>query len=332
MTGPEDNKPKTGTAKADGGAKAVPEIGARVILHLEEWAEPKGRKIISEFHKPGATELDALLDEEEKSDMDSFADYWGDRDSNKIYSEYHKDGAPYLDRPSSDNRNARTDLKVEDRPKVEPRKEVAVVKKQLDTEMAVGTEDKIEVERMGPITAKKATGNDEQRLPRPKVMPVAAPEPPVEKDGERTDENTEQGKTHRMSRVQRLERVIDINTIELLTFAVVRALFGRGVRVPIKREGIIDMEIVIKDKDIIFNTNEIMFEFPDMAIWRIVFAYKGKPIVEFGRGVKGRVRIHRMRLMAVLLRMWLHNLEVIRRRKKAESAPVSEETSDEGFF
>ena len=101
-----------------------------------------------------------------------------------------------------------------------------------------------------------------------------------------------------------LERLIDVPSIELATYAMFRSIIGRGIRVPIKREGVVDMDIIVKDKDVILNTNEMMLDLPRLAIWRFVFAYKGEPIMEYGRGVKNNIKVHRWRMFKLLLQIW----------------------------
>ena len=101
-----------------------------------------------------------------------------------------------------------------------------------------------------------------------------------------------------------LERLIDVPSIELATYAMFRSIVGRGIRIPIKREGVVDMDIVVKDKDVILNTNEMMLDLPRLAIWRFVFAYKGEPIMEYGRGVKNNIKVHRWRMFKLLLQIW----------------------------
>lgn len=106
------------------------------------------------------------------------------------------------------------------------------------------------------------------------------------------------------ARQPHIERVIDVATVEVLALAIFRVIFGRGVRVPLKREGFIDMDIVVNDKDVLLNTNEFLFEVPELAVWRFIFAYKGKPVLEYGRGVKHRIKIYYYRMFCLLLAMW----------------------------
>jgi len=111
------------------------------------------------------------------------------------------------------------------------------------------------------------------------------------------------------------ERVIDVTTIEFLAFTVIRAIFPKRVRYVLKKEGLIDMDVAIDDRDIIFNWRRLMFEVPELSVWRLVFAYKGKPVVEFGRGVKNGLKVYRLRAIRVLFDMWLTGRS---RRKKQE--------------
>ena len=144
-----------------------------------------------------------------------------------------------------------------------------------------------------------------------------APEPEV--PGRIEPGRRQRYRTARPAGVPPIERVIDITTIEVIAFALFRAFFGHGVRVPIKREGLVDMELLIRDKEILLNTNSFQLEMPELAVWRIVLAYKGRPLVEFGHGVKNRLKIHRFRVLMLLFSMWWQA-----RRKKPDRPAVSE--------
>ena len=101
-----------------------------------------------------------------------------------------------------------------------------------------------------------------------------------------------------------ISRILDISTVEVITYAFFRAMFGKGIRIPLKREGVIDMDIAIEDNDIILNTNDVSFVPPQLNIWRLIFMYKNKPVIEFGRGIKRGMKIHYGRALIFLLAMW----------------------------
>lgn len=117
-----------------------------------------------------------------------------------------------------------------------------------------------------------------------------------------------------------VERLIDVPSIELATYAMFRSLVGRGIYLPLKREGVLDMEIIVKDRDIVLNTNRVQLELPSLAIWKIIFAYKGEPVVEYGRGVKNNLKIHRWRLFKLLLHMWWRGRRKAREVEKQRGA------------
>ena len=60
-----------------------------------------------------------------------------------------------------------------------------------------------------------------------------------------------------------LDRKLDVGTVEVITYALFRAIFGYGVNIPIKRPGMVDMDVTIKGKDININTNDFYFNVPD---------------------------------------------------------------------
>jgi hypothetical protein len=118
-----------------------------------------------------------------------------------------------------------------------------------------------------------------------------------------------------------IERPIDIHTIEVISYAIVRALFSQGISLPIKREGIVDMELKVRGKDIIFDTKELFpITVPELVVWRVIYAYKGKPVLEIGRGVKKGLRIHKFRGILMLVDVWRGNRRLRISKKKIERA------------
>jgi hypothetical protein len=118
-----------------------------------------------------------------------------------------------------------------------------------------------------------------------------------------------------------VNRPINLHTIEMISYAVVRALFSQGISLPIKREGMMDMELTVKGKDIILDTKELFpFTLPDLVIWRVIYAYKGKPVLELGRGVKKGLKIHPFRALVMLTDIWRSNRRQRIMVKKSERA------------
>jgi hypothetical protein len=52
------------------------------------------------------------------------------------------------------------------------------------------------------------------------------------------------------------------------------------------------------------NTNDVSFAPLDLKIWRFIFAYKNKTIIELGRGIKRGMKIHYGNALIFLLAMW----------------------------
>ena len=119
-------------------------------------------------------------------------------------------------------------------------------------------------------------------------------------------------------------RVLDISTIEVITYAFFRAMFGKGIRVPLKREGVIDMDIAVENNDITLNTNDVSFVPPQLQIWRIIFTYKNKPIIEYGRGIKRGMKIHYGSAILFLLAMWSGGRKTRKAQEKAAKIAASE--------
>lgn len=130
------------------------------------------------------------------------------------------------------------------------------------------------------------------------------------------------------SSVQKLviSRILDISTVEMISYAFFRAMFGKSIHVPLKREGVIDMDIAIEDNDIILNTNDVTFIPPELKIWRLIFTYKNKPIIEYGRGIKRGMKIHYGRALLFLLAMWSGGRKTRKAQEKAVKIAELEET------
>jgi hypothetical protein len=100
------------------------------------------------------------------------------------------------------------------------------------------------------------------------------------------------------------KKAMNTETVELLTGALFRTIFGKGIHVPIKMSGVVDMDLLVRDNDVFVNANQVLVELPQLSIWRLVVAYKGTPVIELGRGVRNKLRLHYGALLFALLRIW----------------------------
>jgi hypothetical protein len=122
----------------------------------------------------------------------------------------------------------------------------------------------------------------------------------------------------------KVSQVFDMSTVEMLAYALSRALFRRGVQVPLKVKNVVDMDIAVKDTDVILNTNDVSFELPPLQIWRVIFSYKGKPVLEYGRGINNDFKIHYSRAISLLLAMWVGRRKRRRAREEATEKACEE--------
>ena len=120
----------------------------------------------------------------------------------------------------------------------------------------------------------------------------------------------------------RISRILDISTVEVITYAFFRAMFGKGIRVPLKLKGVIDMDIAVENNDVILNTNDVSFIPPQLQIWRFIFTYKNKPIIEYGRGIKRGMKVHYGRALIFLLAMWSGGRKT--RKAQVKAAKIAE--------
>ncbi len=133
------------------------------------------------------------------------------------------------------------------------------------------------------------------------------------------DEKSSDTETTGVSSEQKsgISRILDISTVEVITYAFFRAMFGKGIHIPLKKEGVIDMDITVDNSDVILNTNDVSFVPPQLNIWRLIFTYKNKPIIEFGRGIKRGMKIHYGSALIFLLAMWSGGRKTRKAQEKA---------------
>jgi hypothetical protein len=100
-------------------------------------------------------------------------------------------------------------------------------------------------------------------------------------------------------------RKLDVRTVEVLALTAARTLFGKqGLRVPLTLEGVLDMDLVVQDSNVVLNMNEVHLTAPELSVWRFIFAYRAKPVIEYGRGIKDDMKIHYPQLILLLLTLW----------------------------
>ena len=173
--------------------------------------------------------------------------------------------------------------------------------------------------------------NDGQRVIAEYHMKDSASQDENETQDETDDEEKSSSKdTEDDSSEQQLfaTRIIDISTVEVLSYAFSRAMFSKGIHIPIKREGIIDMDIAVEDNNIILNTNDVAFAPLHLDIWRIIFTYKNKPVIELGRGIKKDMKIHYGSALKFLLAMWSGGRKARKAKEKAAKIAEVEKTSN----
>jgi hypothetical protein len=101
-----------------------------------------------------------------------------------------------------------------------------------------------------------------------------------------------------------IQRPIDMDLIEMVSYAFFRVAFRNGVSIPIKRAGMVDMDVTLKGKEITINTNQLYFSVPELNVWHVVYQHRGKPIIELGRGVKKGMKVHRLQALRLGFEMW----------------------------
>ena len=113
---------------------------------------------------------------------------------------------------------------------------------------------------------------------------------------------------------------LDTKTVEVLALTVFRAIFREGIRVPLTVAGTAEMDLVVRDANVLVNLKKVQVQAPELQIWRLTLAYQGKPVVEYGRGIKNDMRIHLPRLCFLLLALWRERGKKIRFKARANAA------------
>jgi hypothetical protein len=318
-----------------------------VLLNPAEWDDPPECTTISEFHKGETTA--GIGPDSEDPDLEAWLDHWKLRQSQKVMSEYHQEGAPYLEElpgPTKPIEPEDEEPPVVEKPKVKVVKKVPTIKEEPEEEIDIEKEihlrtptfheEPIEPER--PVPGPKEEPKRPPKRVKPETTPMhlktqeLIPSPYAAPPYEPKTSKPKPKLPHMPSETdvkQRLERVLDVRTLEFLAYTVIRTVLPRRVRYSVKKEGIVDMDIVLFDRDVILNTNKLEFEVPELAIWRIVYAYKGKAVIEFGRGVKNNIKIYKWRLMRILIQLWWSKRFGKAKRQAKEDKKEEDELEEE---
>jgi hypothetical protein len=285
--------------------KVVPEEDDKCIHPLmcaDEWKDPEGAKVIAEYHK------DEEMDDEKRieEDLDAFETYWQKKHGINFQGEYHKEGAPYMESPSGWEGH---------RPR------------SLGEEKGAAPTPIAEAGSM-PTPQVKETG-------RQTVQVEAPPSPgivPSGKKSKRTEPSEDRGEGKEPLKIS---EVVDINTLEVISYWIFRIAFGKELHIPIKKEGVADIDIHINNKDVVVNTNQLYFAFPELVVWHITYTHKGRPVLEIGRGVKKGLKVHRINALRLLLEVWMGSKRAEKESKMAElkqdvavPLPKSQRTKD----
>lgn len=241
----------------------------RELVCADEWKDPEGRTVITEFHKEGLPKESAGVD----ADLENFERYWKKKGGPiKVKSEYHKEGAPFLDQdPGRESAKGADDSQ-----------DISVERKDSPWEMAQEAEQS---------TSKRPDSKTEvSKEPTPSGPSI---------------QNIAQGP-------------IDIGLIEFVSYSLFRFAFKDGVSFPIKREGVVDMDVTVKGKEITINTNQLYYNVPELKVWHIVYQHKGRTVLELGRGVKDGMKIHSLGAIRLGLEAWNGSRKMNKEKRKQQ--------------
>ncbi|HEY3421153.1 MAG TPA: hypothetical protein VGK23_11435 [Methanomassiliicoccales archaeon] len=218
---------------------------------------------------------------------------WKDPQSRKVITEFHKEGLPKnlvgvdadLETFEQYWKKKGGTVKV----KGEYHKNGApFLDREKGSNIAIGS-----VEQAGVTEAKSVEVESE--------MPSAEGEP---EESPRMEGAAGTSPPQEQSTQNKIQRPIDLGLIEMVSYTLFRVVFSKGLSIPIKRDGTVDMDVTVKGKEITINTNQLFFSVPELNVWHVVYQHKGKPVVELGRGVKNGMSIHRVQALKLALEMW----------------------------
>jgi hypothetical protein len=211
-----------------------------------------------------------------EADLERFEEYWSSKGSVNMQGVYHMKGAPYLEEVEGSG------------------------DRQPQSEMGADT---------GGVSFKNVAPKEEPDQTEEKEEPFYGPFGAAfsKEELSKPQENMPEPES---------KRTINLAMIEIIAYALSRALFGQGVSIPLKKEGIVDAQVTLRNKDIIINTNQFYASIPDLAVWRVIYTHQGKPILEFGRGIPKGLKVYRLNALKLGLSLWMQNRAAIKAKEK----------------
>ena len=221
------------------------------------------------------------------SEESEWLDEWDRGDSRRTISFYHAEGAPYLD----DNGKVHQEPPPEEMEDLRRRGLVvppAILEEIVESVIPIRKPKKASAAALpastGPSPPRSARAAPEEPRARESGQAFATlPEPPAPR-----------------------QKPIDLSLAEELAYVALKKVFPDGLRIPIRKEGLADLDVTIKDKDIVIDVNRLFVsDVPRLSVWKITYAYQGEALVVYGRDVKGDIKVHPLRMARFLARIWL---------------------------
>jgi hypothetical protein len=188
------------------------------LICAEEWKDSEGAKVIAEYHKDPGPDEERRIEE----DLDAFESYWQKKQGINFQGEYHKEGAPYLEEPSGWDGHRSRDLHDS---------EEAHIRTQPSS-MTEHDEDEV-VENLEA---------------REEPLPVISIDVDNKKSGAVSSSSLVEDQDKERKEPLKLTEVVDINTLEVISYWIFRIAFGKELHIPIKKEGLADVDVHINNK------------------------------------------------------------------------------------
>lgn len=359
MTPEEESEPKP----------SKDEKCTRPLLCSEEWEEPAGRKVLGEYHKPGLSDEDAQVEADldsferywrEKHGINLRGEY---HKSGAPYMEEPSGWEGHRSRAGQvppgvivDEVPLNNDIHIEERAHIAEEAQSGQVVQEVHVEERIHAEEEgVTAPEDTPVVPEKVFVEevhieDTQQVVKeslPTAPPKAREEPKVEvratlshepaadvqpagpaETGPQAEPPASQGESGKAP--LRISEVVDLSTIEMASYVLFRAIFGKQVDLPIKKDGLVDIDVHVKGKDITVNSNQLYFAFPELVIWHITYTHKGRPVLEIGRGVENGLRVRYGGAIRLVLEVWAGNRRAAREKKAAKAKGMVQGSGDKG--
>ena len=227
-------------------------------------------------------------------DLSEWPDYWRRPTARRVLSFYHKRGAPFLD----DDGESHAAPPPEEYPVHQPT---------------------LGVHRPAPTPAERTPSEGRAPPPPPGAEGgiAATPTVPLPAEGPSLAATPAAPADPPVARSRRPVG----QTFEHIAHFLTSTFFPDGIHLPVRKDGLVDLDVILREREVVVDVHRLWPQFPVLAVWRITLAYQGRPLVTMGQGVQGHVKVRPLRVLVTLFRVWLQTLEAQKAHSRAPKRP-----------